>query len=72
MLPQQNPIFADPAVRRVVGLAVDRQAIVEGVFAGAARPTVSPIAAGHWAQADLRSRRPMSPPPGSCWSRPGG
>ncbi len=53
MLPEQDPIFADPAVRKAIGLAVDRAAIADGVFAGAARPTVSPVADGHWADADL-------------------
>lgn len=43
MLPENNPIFADPAVRRAVGLAVDREAIATRVFAGAAQPTVSPV-----------------------------
>ena len=52
-LPLQNPLFADPAVRRAVSLAVDRQAIATGVFAGAGRPTVSPIPDGHWADHDI-------------------
>lgn len=53
LLPENNPIFADPAVRRAIGLAVDRQPIAEGVFAGAARPSMTPVAARHWAFADL-------------------
>ncbi|MGH3613526.1 MAG: ABC transporter substrate-binding protein [Pseudonocardia sp.] len=43
MLPENNPVFADPAVRRAVGLAVDREAIATRVFAGAAQPPVSPV-----------------------------
>ncbi len=52
-LPHHNALFADSAVRRAVNLAVDREAIATGVFAGAARPTVSPIPEDHWAAGDL-------------------
>ncbi|MGH3695573.1 MAG: ABC transporter substrate-binding protein [Pseudonocardiaceae bacterium] len=52
-LPHQNPLFADLAVREAVNLAVDREAIAKGVFAGAARPTVSPIPDGHWADSNV-------------------
>jgi len=55
LLPQQNPLFADPVVRDAVGLAVDRQAIAEGVFAGAARPIATPIPAGSWAASGIET-----------------
>lgn len=52
-LPHQNPLFADSAVRTAVNLAVDRAAIVAGVFAGAGEATVSPIPDGHWADSGV-------------------
>jgi len=53
LLPHQNPLFADASVRQAIGLAVDRQAIAEGVFAGAAQPTATPIAPESWAASGI-------------------
>lgn len=43
--------FQDPRVRRAVSLAIDRQAIAERVFFGAATASTSAIAPGSWAYA---------------------
>lgn len=37
-LPSKNPVTADPVVRRALNLAVDRDALVQGVLAGFGRP----------------------------------
>ncbi len=49
MLPTTNPVLSDPAVRRTISLAVDRNALVSGSFLGAAQPVAGPIPPGHWA-----------------------
>ncbi|MDQ2708879.1 MAG: ABC transporter substrate-binding protein [Actinomycetota bacterium] len=36
VLPTTNPVLSDPAVRRTISLAVDRNALVSGSFLGAA------------------------------------
>ena len=43
MLPQRNPVTGDVAIRRALDLAVDREAMVEGVLAGAGEPAYGPI-----------------------------
>ncbi|MGH3931406.1 MAG: ABC transporter substrate-binding protein [Pseudonocardiaceae bacterium] len=53
LLPEQNPLFADAAVREAVALAVDRQAIVQGVFGDAASPTATPIPPDSWAASGI-------------------
>jgi peptide/nickel transport system substrate-binding protein len=45
MLPMKNPVTGDLAVRKALDLAVDRQAIVKGVLAGAGDPAFTPITA---------------------------
>lgn len=42
-LPEDNPFTVDPAARRAMNLAVDRQAMVEHIFAGHARPASTPL-----------------------------
>ena len=48
-LPAEHPLTSDPAVRRALNLGVDRQALVDGVLAGAGRPasTFVPAAYGN-------------------------
>ncbi|WP_256821201.1 ABC transporter substrate-binding protein [Dietzia sp. Die43] len=42
-LPTAHPFTGDPAVRRALTLAVDRESLVEHVLAGHGRPATSPI-----------------------------
>ncbi|MGN7225819.1 ABC transporter substrate-binding protein [Dietzia maris] len=42
-LPTAHPFTGDPAVRRALSLAVDRESLVEHVLAGHGRPATSPI-----------------------------
>ncbi|MDV3354378.1 ABC transporter substrate-binding protein [Dietzia sp. IN118] len=42
-LPSAHPFTGDPAVRRALTLAVDRESLVEHVLAGHGRPATSPI-----------------------------
>ncbi len=48
-LPSQNPVLADARVRRAVGLAIDRPALVSALFDGAGRPAFGPFQPQHWA-----------------------
>ncbi len=50
-LRRQHPhrLFADPRVRRALSLAVDRRDIVEGLWAGHARPGATPLLSTSWA-----------------------
>ncbi|MCC2323002.1 ABC transporter substrate-binding protein [Cellulomonas xiejunii] len=42
-LPQSVPALADPAVRRALNLAVDREAMVEGILRGYGAPAATPF-----------------------------
>lgn len=42
-----NPVTSDPVLRRALGHAVDRQAMVDAVLAGAGRPAYSPVPPEH-------------------------
>jgi peptide/nickel transport system substrate-binding protein len=44
-----RPKFAKPAVRRALNLAIDRDAIVNGVLKGSGKPATGPIWPEHWA-----------------------
>ncbi|MGI5215592.1 ABC transporter substrate-binding protein [Plantactinospora sp. CA-290183] len=46
MLPMGNPVTADPAIRRALNVAVDRQAMVRGVLGGAGEPAYGPVPPG--------------------------
>ena len=48
-LPTRDPVLRDPAVRRALSFAVDREQLVEGALAGAGEPAYGPIMKGHWA-----------------------
>nr|QLJ98413.1 ABC transporter substrate-binding protein [Micromonospora carbonacea] len=43
MLPMDNPVLGDLAVRRALNLAVNRQAMVTGVLGGAGEPAFGPV-----------------------------
>lgn len=45
----QAALFQDPAVRRALNLAVDRESLATRVFGGAAAPSSSPVTPGTWA-----------------------
>ncbi|KES03306.1 hypothetical protein BU52_31415 [Streptomyces toyocaensis] len=42
-LPTGNPVTGDTAIRRALDLAVDREAMVEGILDGAGRPAYGPL-----------------------------
>ena len=45
----ENELFADPRVRRALGLAIDRDALIEVVYSGFAQPSVGPVLSTMWA-----------------------
>ncbi len=45
----RDPRFAEPQVRRALGLAINRPAIVESVLRGWGRPSVGPVLSDMWA-----------------------
>ena len=50
-LNNDQALFQDPRLRRAVSLALDRKAIVDSVFLGAATVSQSPVPPGTWAYA---------------------
>lgn len=44
--------FDDPKVRQAISLAMDRQAIADGVFGGGCEPTIQPFPEGYFAHAE--------------------
>ena len=59
-LPNRDPVLRDPAVRRALSFAVDRQKLVDGALAGAGEPAYGPIMKGHWAYSPV-AERPYDP-----------
>ncbi len=45
----ENDLFADPAVRRALGLAIDRSALIDVVYNGFAEPSAGPVLSTMWA-----------------------
>lgn len=45
----RRPMFADPAVRRALTMAIDRSGIVDAVHEGAATVSAGPVGPWHWA-----------------------
>ncbi len=52
-LPNRDPVLRDPAVRRALSRAVDREKMAEVTLAGAGEPAFGPIMKGHWAYSDV-------------------
>jgi peptide/nickel transport system substrate-binding protein len=50
-LPTRDPVLRDPAVRRALSFAVDREKLVSGALAGIGEPAYGPLMKGHWAYA---------------------
>jgi peptide/nickel transport system substrate-binding protein len=59
-LPNRDRVLRDPAVRRALAYAVDRQKIVDSALAGAGEPAYGPIMKGHWAYSPV-AERPYDP-----------
>lgn len=51
-LPVTNPLFEEARVRRAIGLAIDRQKLVDGLAAGSGRIVDGPFFPDHWAAPD--------------------
>jgi peptide/nickel transport system substrate-binding protein len=45
----ENDLFADPKVCQALGLAIDRNALIDVVYNGFARPSVGPVLSTMWA-----------------------
>jgi len=59
-----RPLFSDPKVRRALTLAIDREAILEGLLPGVGRPSAGPILSFLWAAAP--ELRPLPYDPGEA------
>jgi peptide/nickel transport system substrate-binding protein len=59
-LPTRDPVLRDPAVRRALSFAINREQIVQGALAGAGEPAYGPIMKGHWAYSPV-AERPYDP-----------
>ncbi|MEA2232087.1 MAG: peptide/nickel transport system substrate-binding protein [Solirubrobacteraceae bacterium] len=55
-LPNRDPVLRDPAVRRALFIAVDREKIVRGALAGAGEPAYGPVMKGHWAYSPVAEK----------------
>jgi peptide/nickel transport system substrate-binding protein len=55
-LPNRDPVLRDPAVRRALSYAVDREKIVQGALAGVGEPAYGPIMKGHWAYSPVAEK----------------
>lgn len=53
-----SPLLAEPQMRRVLALLIDRQTIVQTVLAGRAVPGLTPIPPGSWAHNTLLKPQP--------------
>jgi peptide/nickel transport system substrate-binding protein len=59
-LPNRDPVLRDPAVRRALSYAVDRERMVRGALATVGEPAYGPIMKGHWAYSPV-AERPYDP-----------
>ena len=53
-------MLRDPAVRRALSFAVDREKLVSGALAGIGEPAYGPLMRGHWAY-DPAGETPYDP-----------
>ncbi|HET9481395.1 MAG TPA: ABC transporter substrate-binding protein, partial [Candidatus Polarisedimenticolia bacterium] len=58
----RSPLFAEPRVRRALTMAIDRQAIVDGILFGNGRTLASPILSLFWAHDPSITPHPHDPP----------
>ena len=56
-----NPILSDPAVRKAVGLAIDKQTLVDVILSGQTTVGVSPLSPFHWANDPSLGPVPFDP-----------
>lgn len=49
MLPTHNPVLRDAETRRAIGMAIDREALVGGLYADLGRVVAGPFPPQHWA-----------------------
>ncbi|RLE35593.1 MAG: hypothetical protein DRJ61_02850 [Acidobacteria bacterium] len=56
-----RPELADPRVRRALGMAINRQTIIDTVYRGYARPSAGPILSTMWAFDDSLEPLPYDP-----------
>jgi len=42
-------VFADPRVRRALGMAIDRETLIDAVYGGFGRPSIGPVLSTMWA-----------------------
>ncbi len=59
-----RPLFSDPRVRRALTMAIDRDAIIEGLLGGTGHPASSPIPSMLWAH--HTGLRPLPHDPGKA------
>ncbi len=57
----ENDLFADSKVRRALGLAIDRGALIDVVYNGFAKPSVGPVLSSMWAFNRDLEERPFDP-----------
>ncbi len=56
-----RPELADPRVRRALGMAINRQTVIDTVYRGFARPSMGPILSTMWAFDDTLGPLPYDP-----------
>ena len=57
----ENELFADHAVRRALGMAIDRNALIDVVYSGFAQPSTGPVLSTMWAFARDLKPLPFDP-----------
>jgi peptide/nickel transport system substrate-binding protein len=67
MFPLEQPVTGDIAIRRALDLALDRDAIVEGILQGAGEPAFGPISPlTRWFNPDVAKGRPSGGDPAAA------
>jgi len=57
----KSPFFADPAVRRALAHAIDKDELIKGVLLGQGVPTIGPYKPGTWVHNDAIADYPYDP-----------